>query len=163
MIAFGSSTHIINCNITAYSFILPYLHILKPQFHSLIHLNISSFIRLSFLLFRRRIINQSLNLPIHSPFVTLISFTLSFVHCFQSCFCLFAEKKTYKMGLGVCVCVSLSRSLSLSLSRSLSVCVCVCVCVCVKFDPLLTISKPVIRLIRNIDYIQYRTGTLQRH
>ena len=43
------------------------------------------------------------------------------------------------------------------------VCVCVYVCVCGKFWSPLTISKPAIRLIRNLGYIQYRTGTLQRH
>ena len=62
--------------------------------------------------------------------------------------------KTYKIGLGVWVCVCVCF---------LCVCVCVCVCVCLQFWSPLTISKPVIRLIRNFGYIQYRTGTLQRH
>ena len=53
----------------------------------------------------------------------------------------FSKKhKTYKMGHRVCV----------------SVCVCVCVCLCVSvysFGPPLTISIPVMRLIRNFVYI----------
>ena len=54
------------------------------------------------------------------------------------------KNKTYKIGLGVCVCM--------------------CVCVSVyNFGPPLSISKPVIRLIRNFGYMQYRTGTVQSH
>ena len=58
----------------------------------------------------------------------------------------FSQKnKTYKMGLR---------------ARAR---VCVSVCVSVQFWSPLTISIPVMRLIRNFGYIQYRTGTLQRH
>ena len=54
------------------------------------------------------------------------------------------EKKTYKIGSRcVCVCVCVC------LCVCVSVCVCVCLCVCVKFWSPLSISKPVIRLIRN--------------
>ena len=71
------------------------------------------------------------------------------------------KKRTYKMG-SRCVCVCLCVCVCVCVC--LYVCVCVCVCVSVyNFGPPLSISKPVIRLIRNFGHIWYRTGSLQRH
>ena len=82
--------------------------------------------------------------------IDLFQFAFETVWAYFSLVSAFSQKnKTYKVGLGVCVCLCL--------------CVCVCVCLCKILGLPLTISKTVIRLIRNFGYIQYRTGTLLRH
>ena len=76
----------------------------------------------------------------------------------------FSQKnKTYKMGHCASVRVHVCMHLCACMCACVHGCMCVCVYVCGKFWSPLTISKPVIRLIQNLGYIQYRTGTLQQH
>ena len=62
------------------------------------------------------------------------------------------KKKTYKMG-SRCVCICVCVCVCVCVSVSVCVCVCLCVCVCVQFWTPLSISKPVIRFVRNFGYI----------
>ena len=60
---------------------------------------------------------------------------------------------TKQASVCVCACVCVYVCMYVCMYVCVCVCVCLCVCVCKILVPPLTISKPVIRLIRNFGYI----------